>query len=218
MNIFNAKLDITAVTPVVNEINKWDIVASFTDNTGVYYATDTIPGDIIYIDGTPYNLGILRYKVTAIDTVQTDFNNLYVTVQWDAYTEVSEPYTGFETCMGRTVLGSVFLPAPTVQGLSQSFMDYVRNLESTRQSQVSFINRTFNGPYNGARDGFNQVFQIIDSFILETLEVHVNGIRQNMGDINTDPNDYVLISANEVQFTITPTDKDILTFNYNKKM
>jgi hypothetical protein len=217
MNIFNGKLDITSVLPKEGTTDQWDIVALFTDVTGIFYAVDAIPGDVIFIDGTPYNLGILRYRISAIDTAQTDLYNLYVTIQWDSYSEVSEPYSGFESCIGRSVFGSVYIPSASIQNISPSFLDYIRNSEHSRGSQASLVNRTYNGAYLGDRDGFNQVFQVVDPFILETLDVYVNGIRLTPGDINTDPNDYVLISGSEIQLTISPKDYDILTFNYNKK-
>jgi hypothetical protein len=216
MNILNGKLNVFSTMLVENTADMWTLGAEFIDTAGLFYATDVIVGDIIYIDGTPYNLGILRYRIVELDTVQTDLYNLYVTIQWDTYAVPNEPYSGFESCIGRIVYGSVFLPSPSIQNLSASFIDYIRNSESARASQVGLVNRTYNGPYQGDKDGFNQVFQILDSFILETLEVHVNGIRQNPGD-GTDPNDFILISNNEIQFTTTPSSRDILTFNYNKK-
>jgi hypothetical protein len=219
-NIFNGKLEIiSADAPFGDNANQWDIIALYTDNNGIFFALDAQIGDTIYVDAMAFNLGLFSYKIIAIDEVQTTFDTLYATVKWDLYTPVQDFLVGFEGCIGRTVNGIFYLPSASAQGLSQSFLDYARNVESMKINQLSFANRTFNGPYLGERDGFNTVFQIVDPFIPGTLEVHVNGVRQNEGLIGAglDPNDYLIISEQEIQFTITPTGKDILSFNYNKK-
>jgi hypothetical protein len=217
MNALNAKLEITSVLPVEGTTDQWNIIAAFIDNTGAYYGTDVIVGDIIFIDGTPFNLGILRYRVSEVDLIQSDLYNLYTKIQWDSYAAVNEPYSGLESCIGRIIFGSVFLPSSVIQFVSQSFIDYIRNGENSRVSQVSLINRTYNGPYFGDRDGFNQVFQVQDPFVPGTLDVFVNGILMNEGIAGIDPNDYILVAADQVSFTLTPGATDIITFNYNKK-
>jgi hypothetical protein len=216
MNIFNGKLDIYSSMLVDGTTDQWNLQCAMSDNSGVFFATDTLPGDVVFIDGTGFNQGVMRYAVVTIDWGQTDFNNLYITIRWDDYAEPLEPLSGFDACICRLTNGAAFIPSAAIQGVSQSFVDYIRNTEHARMSQVSWMNRTFNGVFLGEQDGFNQVFQIQDSYIEGTLVVYANGVQMNLG-VDADTNDYIMLAPGQVQLTLAPGPKDILTFNYNKK-
>lgn len=209
MNPFNGKLELQSVSPVSNEPNRWDIVASFIDNLGVFYASDTLIDDIVYNDGSPINVGILRYKIVYID-VLTDFSTLYARIEWAMPdTNYVDPLGGFEAFVGRPSLGVVFLPSVTIQTISEGFLQYARNIESWFIAKYSYLNRVINGSFSGDQDGSNVVFNINENILPETLVVKYNGIViQKDLEYAVDGNNVILITA--------PTTEDTLGFDYNK--
>ena len=209
MNPFNGKLELQSVSPVPNELNRWDIVASFTDNLGIFYASDTLIDDIVYNDGSPINMGILRYKVIYIDAL-TDFSTLYARVEWALpNTDFVDPLGGFETFIGRPSLGIVFLPSITIQTISEGFLQYARNIESWLMAKYSYLNRVINGAFTGDQDGSNVVFNINENILPDTLVVRFNGVTvQKDLEYSIDGNNIILLTA--------PTTEDTLGFDYNK--
>ena len=209
MNIFNGKLDLQAANLVAETDNQWDITAIFVDMSGMYFATDSQVGDILYNDGSAAYLGILRYKVISIDPA-SDFSTLYARVEWSLSTESpTEPLCGFETMLGRPTLGAVFLPAPAVQGLSDGFIQYARNVESWLAAKYSYINRVYGAEFYGAIDGNNTFFTPVERFIPETLKVKYNGVEQRVDF------DYT-ISGGDIVLNFVPTGSDTLVFDFNK--
>ena len=179
MNIFNGKLDIQASTLVEGASSQWDIDAVYTDALGNYYAMDAKVGDLIYQDMTFMNLGVSRYVVLEIYP-ETDYSVLKAKMEWalpaDGNHEVTEPSVGIESMIGRPIGGSVFLPIASVQGISDSFIDYTQNIESWLNTRLSSNTRIYDAPYIGDIDGFNQVFIMVNDFIQETLHVSLNGL------------------------------------------
>lgn len=212
MNIFNGRLDLQSVTPVPDMPSQWDIVASFVDATGTFFATDTIVGDIIYNDVSSMNMGVSRYAVVSI-AEWTDFGTLYARVEWafpmsDAY-PYTEPYCGFEAMIGRQLLGTVFLPSYSMQGMTENFIQYARNMEAWLGSRYSYINRVYDAVYVGALDGTNQTFTLVDSFISDTLEVKFCGLSLRKGV------DYI-VEGQAVILDMIPTMDDNLVIDMNK--
>jgi hypothetical protein len=209
MNIFNGRLELQSV--ITDEPTKWTISASFIDNTGFFYATDILLGDIVYNDGTSLGLGLLRYKVVYIDPL-TDYSTLYAQIEWALPTtnDIYEPLCGYETIVGRQLLGGVFLPTPAVQNLSDNFIAYARNIESWLASRFSYSNRVYNAPYIGDKDGVNVFFTPIDRFITDTLSVKINGLEiQRNIDYTVEDSTIVLVLA--------PVDEETMVLDFNKE-
>jgi hypothetical protein len=209
VNIFNGKLNLETVTLVPGATDKWDIIATFLDASGIFYALDTQVTDIIYNDGSIINAGVLRYKIIYINQL-TDFSLLHARVEWELPgTEPIEPICGFEAFVGRQILGGVFLPSPTLQSLNESFISYTRNIEGWLLSRHTTINRIYNAPYTGDIDGSNIIFVTTDAFIPGTITIKFNGVEitQNT-DYTTDGNCIIL--------AIAPTVNDTLVIDFNK--
>lgn len=209
MNIFNGKLELQAVSLVTDTNNQWDIAATFIDMGGAYFATDAQVGDVMYNDGSMAYLGLLRYKIISIDPA-SDFSSLYARVEWSLSTEEpAEPLCGFETMLGRPSLGAVFLPAPDIQGLSDGFIQYARNIESWLAAKYSYINRVYDAEVYGAIDGVNDTFTPVEAFIPDTLKVKYNGSEQRKGA------DYSILGG-DIKLNFIPAGDDSLVFDFNK--
>lgn len=208
-NIFTGKLELTMANVVPGELNQWDIVANFVDSSGMFYASDAVINDIIYIDGTLFNYGMLRYKIVYIDPT-TSFDTIYCRVIWElANEEPIEPLCGFESIIGRAILGAVFLPSVSIQQLSESFIRYVSNIEAWLAARYSYANRALNAPYIGVKDGENKVFSLVDPFLLDTLKVKFNGMEQRLNiDFTIEGKDITLVTA--------PHSDDSLVFDCNR--
>ena len=208
-NVFNGKLELISANQVPGQPTLWDIVAKFTDALGIFYANDAIAGDVIYNDGSSINQGLLRYSIVIVDG-RTTFSTLYARVTWDfTGNNINDPLCGFETFIGRSLLGTVYLPSTSVQQVSESFIQYARNVEAWMLAKYSYINRSFNGSYSGVRDGVNTVFVLKDNVLPGTMVFEYNGIEQQLGI------DYTLCN-NVITIRLPPNAQDTLTFDYNR--
>lgn len=99
MNYLNGRFDIT--DGGYHDETHYRIVGTLVDNSGTYFATDVNVGDIIYADGTPIGVPLLRYKITEI-LPETSGADLSVLVEWDMIEgiDAQEPYGGLEAILG----------------------------------------------------------------------------------------------------------------------
>ena len=210
MNVFNGVLSIQSVIPVVDQPTQWDIVATFTDYTGFFYASDITISDIVYVDASSINFGLLRYRVIYVDPI-TDYSTAYIRVEWaiPILTDLTEPLIGYETIIGRQLLGSAFLPSASSQLVSESFIAYARNLESWLAARYNYTNREYDCEYIGEKDNSNTIFTIVKGFILETLSIKFNGLELK---INLD---YTVIGM-DIILVIPPTIDDTLVIDFNR--
>ena len=64
MNYFNGRFDVE--DGGYHDETHYRIVGGFVDNSGTYFATDAKVGDIIYLDGSPIGVPLLRYKIAEV--------------------------------------------------------------------------------------------------------------------------------------------------------
>lgn len=98
MNLFNARFDISDGGYV--DESTYRIAGTVVDNTGTYYGFNVQEGDIIYVDGSMIGVELLRYKVTAINSV--DMAEVDLNVSWDMIEGIDpqEPFSGMEAIIG----------------------------------------------------------------------------------------------------------------------
>lgn len=211
MNVFNGRLDLLSVTPVQDEPTQWDVTVNFNDNTGLYYASDMAVGDVIYNDVSSLNMGLSRYRIILIEE-GTDFSTANLRVEWalpdDPNFPMSDPYCGYDSIVGRTLLGTVFLPPAAAQGVSEDFIHYARSVELFLSAKYSYNNRVFDAPYHGELDGFNLVFTTVTKFISGTLQVRLSGLTLQLGV------DYT-VNGNDITLAFPPTSDYNLVVDMN---
>ena len=209
---FSMRLDLTSVILVDGTNDQWDIVGAAVDNSGLYFATDVIVGDIVYSDASIVQLGISRFVILSIDS-QTDFFNLYARVQWNIIgQDPTEPFVGVQSFVGRLSFGSVPVPSITVQQLDESFVNAVRNFETIWQAQFSFNNRIYNQPLIGLMNGINTEFDVLMPFIADTVAVYLNGQKLNLGEAN----DYITLGVDRIILNEAPIPDCVLRVDYNR--
>jgi hypothetical protein len=212
MNVFNGKLELLSANPVPGEPTQWDIYGYFTDALGVFYASNIEVGDIIYNDISMLNMGILRYKVIYINTMTND-SEVYCRIEWalpndDLFNTISDPYCGFETIIGRPITGVMFFPSATLQNVSESFLQYAKNVENWLVARGYYNNRLNNAPYDGIIDGENKNFILLNKYIPNTLVVKFNGMTIQEGI------DYHVVDET-ITMNIAPSVTDNLVFDIN---
>lgn len=99
MNYFNGRFDIT--DGGYHDETHYKIIGNIVDNSGTYFSSDANVGDIIYADGTPLGVPLLRYKITEI-LPESSGATLSVLVEWDMIEgiDAQEPYSGMEAIIG----------------------------------------------------------------------------------------------------------------------
>lgn len=100
MNYFNGRFDV--MDGSYHDETHYRIVGTVVDNSGTYFAADAQIGDIIYLDGSPLGVPLLRYKVAEINYDETSGADLSVLVTWDMGEEIEpqEPFGGLEGIIG----------------------------------------------------------------------------------------------------------------------
>lgn len=107
MNIFDARFDIEYAYLDDAENNIYKLSGIIVDMTGVYSTSDVRIGDIIYLDGRILGFDLLRYKIVDIDTAETTYSNLVVSIVWDKPNEETiEPCGGLEGIIGSVYDGT----------------------------------------------------------------------------------------------------------------
>ena len=86
MRLFSARLDINSYTDLGDGI--YEIDSNIVDNTGMYFSSDVVIGDIVYVSGLDYGYDILRYQVSNIKSAVG--SKLIADLTWDM------PYVDFE--------------------------------------------------------------------------------------------------------------------------
>lgn len=64
----------------------------------------------------------------------------------------------------------------------------------------------------GAVDGVNTVYTLDFAVADDTLEVYLNGLKQRAGASN----DYVVLSATQIEFNDAPLTNDVVTVDYER--
>lgn len=86
MRLFSARLDINSYTDLGNGI--YEIDAYVVDNTGMYFSSNVVVGDIVYVSGLDYGYDVLRYQISNIKSANGA--KLIADLTWDM------PYADFE--------------------------------------------------------------------------------------------------------------------------
>lgn len=100
MNYFNGRFDV--LDGGYHNETHYRLYGSLIDNSGTYFAADIQIGDIIYIDGSPIGVPLLRYKIAEINYDETSGAELSALVTWDMVEgiDLQEPFGGMEAIIG----------------------------------------------------------------------------------------------------------------------
>lgn len=100
MNYFNGRFDIE--DGGFHDETHYRLFGKVVDNSGTYFAADAQVGDIIYIDGSPIGVPLLRYKIAEVNYDETKGATLSVLVTWDMVESIEpqEPFGGMEGIIG----------------------------------------------------------------------------------------------------------------------
>lgn len=121
---------------------EWQVHGSIVDNSGNYFPTDSKVGDIIYIDS--YS-GPQRYVITEILSYRPEF---IAKVKWEMIIgEPIEPQSGFQAVIGEPIgyYQLTDLTSWTINGLSESFINGIRNYELRLVENKTMISPEFQG-------------------------------------------------------------------------
>jgi hypothetical protein len=127
-NVYNSRFDCESSIQMDTDV--WNIEGKVLDATGMYFASDTLLNDIVYIDGSQLGIGPLRYKIISVSYAVGA--SLRCSVKWDLAGETpTEPITFTYGCIGRPDNnGVVPIPDAGQQMLDVAFTNSVRNMES----------------------------------------------------------------------------------------
>lgn len=133
MNMFNAKLNLNDSMPTeVMGQNK--IIATVVDNLGLYSSYDCSVGDIIYLDGSLWGMGLLRYKIVELLLKDENFTGLDVVavVEWDMDSEPTDPMAGLEGIIGASHTNGLTanVTTSTLNSVSESFIASVHSYQT----------------------------------------------------------------------------------------
>lgn len=100
MNYFNGRFDVE--DGGYHDETHYRLFGTVVDNSGTYFAADAQVGDIIYLDGSPIGVPLLRYKIAEINYDETSGATLSVLVAWDMVEgiEPQKPFSGMEGIIG----------------------------------------------------------------------------------------------------------------------
>lgn len=125
MNLFSAKFNI--LSSISYTLDTWSVTADVIDNMGLFYADDAKINDVVYCDGTDQNLGVRKFKVSDI----TATNGARLTCKLTSLdTPPAAPIMGRDAIIGTLQNGIFIMPSRALQGLSDVFYTYVRNVEN----------------------------------------------------------------------------------------
>jgi len=137
MNLLNAKLEITIVSPTLQP-DEWEIEGEFLDFTGSFSALDVNVNDRIFNDGTILGNGIYVYRIEQI-LPGTNFNTLVCRIKWDRQLSLVdgpfEPLAFFESAVCKVTYDGASITSFSAQNLSEPFVNGIRNQESIRMSK-----------------------------------------------------------------------------------
>lgn len=135
---FNSRLDLNWATLTNFEsMNEWEFNCSITDNTSMYFPSDAQVNDIVYINS---HEGIKRYTVTSITKATNQ--EFIINVIWDMPgKEPFEPISGYDGLIGRRSekLGLTSVPSWSINGLSEGFINDVKNYELLLMEKTASI-------------------------------------------------------------------------------
>lgn len=207
-SIFSGSLKIDSLVLVSQSPAVLTITGKFKDNTGQFSAGDIRIGDVIYIrSATP-----LRFVVQSINQI---YKSTFVcTVAYDLPDTPVMPTDLSVAFICRRTGGILFIPNYSIQQLPKSFIDLIKLTENLLESNLSIESST---TYVADKELTLQnlstnVYIIPDLFVLNSLEVYINGLLQTPGQAA----DYVLINNNEVHFNFSPHVDDLIMANYLK--
>lgn len=172
MNLFSAKFSLVSV--ISYTLDTWSVTADVIDNMGLFYASDASVNDIVYCDGTDQNLGVRKFRVSEISAAV----GARLTCKLTCLDSVAAaPIMGRDAIIGTTVNGIFIMPGRAVQGLNDTFISYVRNVENITIMQTIVMQ-----PFNvvGEPLPFNLTTNIATTqfaFLPESVAVYMRGQR-----------------------------------------
>lgn len=125
MNLFSAKFNLVSV--ISYTLDTWSVTADVVDNLGLFYASDAKVNDIVYSDGTDLNLGVRKFRVSEISAAVGARLTCKLTC---LDSTPATPILGRDAIIGTTQNGVFIMPSRAVQGVSEAFTNYVRNVEN----------------------------------------------------------------------------------------
>jgi hypothetical protein len=142
MNLLNARLDLQSSLPISGKTDEWQLTSTFFDAYGVFSVAEVQPNDVIYNDSSMISgVGVVRLLITSI--VSAVGATLVCNVKWDMdaaqpaeASNFDYPVSGAMTIIGRPgELGTITATSMSANGVDESFMSMVRNIESQRIGQ-----------------------------------------------------------------------------------
>ena len=129
MKFFNAKIILNSCLALETP-GEYEISANIVDNSGIFFASDSKVGDIIYLNGSPLGELLLRYKVKEIkNNVGSDLSAI---ITWDMNDEETiEPPTGIDGIIGEAVneFGTSMISSIFINSCDESVVSAARNYE-----------------------------------------------------------------------------------------
>ena len=176
MNFFSAKFNI--VSSISYTVDTWSVTADVIDNMGIFYAADVSLNDIVYCDGTDQNIGVRKFRVTSIVSAV----GARLTCKLTSLDSPSvAPIMGRDAIIGTLQNGIFIMPSRAVQGLSDVFYTYVRNVENITIMQTIIMQ-----PYNIVGEVLpfdlttNEAIPMY-AFLPESVAVYMRGQRLTNG-------------------------------------
>lgn len=172
MNLFSAKFNI--VSSISYTVDTWSVTADVIDNMGLFYADDASVNDIVYCDGTDQNMGVRKFRISEI----TSAVGARLTCKLTSLdSPVAAPIMGRDAIIGTVQNGVFIMPSRSLQGLSDVFYTYVRNVENIVIMQTIVMQ-----PFNvvGEPLPFNLTTNLATTqfaFLPESVAVYMRGQR-----------------------------------------
>jgi hypothetical protein len=99
-----------------------------------------------------------------------------------------------------------------VRKIFASLNSQTRVVKITVSPVAGSSNRVVNETPSGAIDNANAIFQTLNSFAVNTLEVFLNGLK--LKEIE----DYTVLNSTQFQLNASPTLNEVITVNYNRNV
>jgi hypothetical protein len=180
MNLFSAKFSLISV--ISYSLDTWSVTADVVDNMGIFYANDAKVNDIVYSDGTDQNLGVYRYAVSEITLAVGA--RLTCKLTWADTGTPQAPLLGREAIIGTLKNGVFIMPGRAIQGLTDAFVTYVRNIENiTIIQNITTTVMAFSSVV-GESLSFNLTTNIASTafpFITDSTAIYMRGQRLTKG-------------------------------------
>lgn len=168
---FQGKITFTSVTPFDSEMRVWVADLTFFDADGAYTGVDVIPGDVLSVDTSIYEIGTFSfYKITSV--LSSDPTVVQVVMEYiDANDHVFGPpdattFIGMDGMVSRPSSNFGLLPvvSTALQNINDKFTEYVQNYNF-----VQIVDKMLSG---------NRVYTKVNGEagpLLKGMVVYING-------------------------------------------